>query len=300
MRFIRVRSLQQLVGTQCGVVVPSLRSWRSRPVAAVPLALLLLLALLWLLVGGGLQVLVHDFHTAAPVSHPRPDPSGVVAAPPGTRTAELVSAQSRRSGLRHASFPTPRPGPSSIVCPACQHGQVPSVRQPTTGRRPARPMRHAGLCRNPRDAGCATLSFPHEHYEDPAHGSMDILDVLTNSPPDNPAWGPQLCEQTGYGTGTIYPALDRLLQAGLIEDRWEDRHRMTGPAVVTTRSLPTAAPHTTKRSGSARLAVRHGRGPLYVPEGQHDRGGHTRPRRRCRRRTASIRRSARHPRLCPH
>jgi PadR family transcriptional regulator PadR len=51
---------------------------------------------------------------------------------------------------------------------------------------------------------------------------MDVLDVLTNSPLDNPAWGLRLCEQTGYGTGTIYPALDRLLQAGLIEDRWED------------------------------------------------------------------------------
>jgi DNA-binding PadR family transcriptional regulator len=51
---------------------------------------------------------------------------------------------------------------------------------------------------------------------------LDVLDVLTNSPPDNPAWGLRLCEQTGHGTGTIYPALDRLLQAGWIEDRWEE------------------------------------------------------------------------------
>ncbi len=51
---------------------------------------------------------------------------------------------------------------------------------------------------------------------------MDILDVLTNSPPDNPAWGLRLCEQTGYGTGTIYPALDKLLKAGWISDYWED------------------------------------------------------------------------------
>ena len=51
---------------------------------------------------------------------------------------------------------------------------------------------------------------------------MDVLDVLTNSPPDNPAWGLRLCEQTGYGTGTIYPALDRLLKAGWISDHWED------------------------------------------------------------------------------
>ena len=51
---------------------------------------------------------------------------------------------------------------------------------------------------------------------------MDVLDVLTSSPSDNPAWGLRLCEQTGHGTGTIYPALDRLMKAGWITDRWED------------------------------------------------------------------------------
>jgi PadR family transcriptional regulator PadR len=51
---------------------------------------------------------------------------------------------------------------------------------------------------------------------------MDILDVLMNAPPDNPAWGLQICEQTGHGTGTVYPALDRLLKVHWIEDRWED------------------------------------------------------------------------------
>lgn len=50
---------------------------------------------------------------------------------------------------------------------------------------------------------------------------MDILDVLTSSPPDDPPWGLRLCEQTGYGTGTIYPAVDRLLKVAWIEDRWE-------------------------------------------------------------------------------
>jgi PadR family transcriptional regulator PadR len=51
---------------------------------------------------------------------------------------------------------------------------------------------------------------------------MDVLDVITNSPPYDPAWGLRLCEVTGYGTGTIYPALDRLLKAGWIIDHWED------------------------------------------------------------------------------
>ena len=51
---------------------------------------------------------------------------------------------------------------------------------------------------------------------------MDVLDVLTNSPPGDPVWGLRLCEVTGYGTGTIYPALDRLLKAGWITDHWEN------------------------------------------------------------------------------
>ena len=51
---------------------------------------------------------------------------------------------------------------------------------------------------------------------------LDILDALASSSPDDPPWGLRLCEQTAYGTGTIYPALDRLLKVGWIEDRWED------------------------------------------------------------------------------
>lgn len=51
---------------------------------------------------------------------------------------------------------------------------------------------------------------------------MDVLDILTSSPSNNPAWGLRLCEQTGYGTSTIYPALDRLMKAEWITDHWED------------------------------------------------------------------------------
>jgi hypothetical protein len=29
---------------------------------------------------------------------------------------------------------------------------------------------------------------------------MDVLDVLANPPPDNPAWGLRLCQVTGHGT----------------------------------------------------------------------------------------------------
>jgi PadR family transcriptional regulator, regulatory protein PadR len=51
---------------------------------------------------------------------------------------------------------------------------------------------------------------------------MDVLDVLAASPPEDPAWGLLLCEATGYGPGTVYPALNRLLKAGWIEDHWQD------------------------------------------------------------------------------
>ena len=51
---------------------------------------------------------------------------------------------------------------------------------------------------------------------------LDILDVVMNASTDDPVWGLKLCEQTGHGTGTIYPALDRLLQAGWIKDKWEE------------------------------------------------------------------------------
>ncbi len=51
---------------------------------------------------------------------------------------------------------------------------------------------------------------------------LDILDAVIGAPPDDPAWGLKLCEETGYVTSTVYPALDRLLKAGWISDRREE------------------------------------------------------------------------------
>jgi hypothetical protein len=51
---------------------------------------------------------------------------------------------------------------------------------------------------------------------------MDVLDVIMGAPADDPAWGLRICDATGRGSGTVYPALDRLLKAGWVEDRWED------------------------------------------------------------------------------
>jgi PadR family transcriptional regulator, regulatory protein PadR len=50
---------------------------------------------------------------------------------------------------------------------------------------------------------------------------MDVLDVIMSAPAAEPVWGLQICEQTGRGSGTVYPALDRLTKAGWISDRWE-------------------------------------------------------------------------------
>lgn len=51
---------------------------------------------------------------------------------------------------------------------------------------------------------------------------MDVLDVLTSAPPEDPPWGLRFCELTGLGSGTIYPVLDRLMKAAWISDWWED------------------------------------------------------------------------------
>jgi hypothetical protein len=49
-----------------------------------------------------------------------------------------------------------------------------------------------------------------------------VLAAVVDAPDTNPAWGFSICESTGMGSGTVYPALDRLMQAGLIRDEWED------------------------------------------------------------------------------
>jgi DNA-binding PadR family transcriptional regulator len=51
---------------------------------------------------------------------------------------------------------------------------------------------------------------------------LDVLSLLAAATPQEPEWGLSICRKTGYGTGTVYPALERLLQAGLIASSWED------------------------------------------------------------------------------
>jgi hypothetical protein len=36
------------------------------------------------------------------------------------------------------------------------------------------------------------------------------------------AWGYRVCEQTALGPASVYPALNKLIRAGVITARWED------------------------------------------------------------------------------
>ncbi|WP_084965788.1 PadR family transcriptional regulator [Thermoactinospora rubra] len=48
-----------------------------------------------------------------------------------------------------------------------------------------------------------------------------VLDVLMASSADDPVWGYRICELSGLGSGTVYPILERLEEAGWIEGKWE-------------------------------------------------------------------------------
>jgi PadR family transcriptional regulator, regulatory protein PadR len=48
-----------------------------------------------------------------------------------------------------------------------------------------------------------------------------VLAAVVDAPEAEPAWGLSVCNRTGLGPGAVYPALDKLMQAGLICDQWE-------------------------------------------------------------------------------
>lgn len=47
----------------------------------------------------------------------------------------------------------------------------------------------------------------------------DVLRVLRMS--SEPVWGLKIVRDTGRPTGTVYPLLERLERAGMVESRWE-------------------------------------------------------------------------------
>jgi PadR family transcriptional regulator len=48
-----------------------------------------------------------------------------------------------------------------------------------------------------------------------------VLDALAHAGPDEPMWGYKLTEQTGLGSGTIYPILERLESGKYVSARVE-------------------------------------------------------------------------------
>ncbi|HEV2891770.1 MAG TPA: helix-turn-helix transcriptional regulator [Frankiaceae bacterium] len=48
-----------------------------------------------------------------------------------------------------------------------------------------------------------------------------VLDVIMGAPPEDPAWGYRIIDESGLGSGTVYPIVDRLEEAGLIVGEWE-------------------------------------------------------------------------------
>jgi PadR family transcriptional regulator len=48
-----------------------------------------------------------------------------------------------------------------------------------------------------------------------------VLDALAHAGPGDLIWGYRLCEQTGLGSGTIYPILERLEGRGYVSARVE-------------------------------------------------------------------------------
>jgi len=57
--------------------------------------------------------------------------------------------------------------------------------------------------------------------------TLDVLAVMCRAA--DPIWGLQIVRQTSLATGTIYPILARLEDAGWIESEWEDVQDHGGP-----------------------------------------------------------------------
>jgi DNA-binding PadR family transcriptional regulator len=53
--------------------------------------------------------------------------------------------------------------------------------------------------------------------------TLEVIKVLLASTPDSPAWGLKICEEADLGSGTVYPILERLVDAG-----WVTRYEETG------------------------------------------------------------------------
>jgi DNA-binding MarR family transcriptional regulator len=57
--------------------------------------------------------------------------------------------------------------------------------------------------------------------------TVDVLKVLFGA--NAPVWGLKVIKDSGRPAGTVYPALDRLEEAGWLRSRWENDSERSGP-----------------------------------------------------------------------
>ena len=80
---------------------------------------------------------------------------------------------------------------------------------------------------------------------------LAVLDVLQESTIDNPAWGLQICEITGLGSGTVYPILDRFAKAGWVSS-WDEAEPHPGRPARRYWAMSAAGLEATKQALDAR------------------------------------------------
>ncbi|WP_309116970.1 PadR family transcriptional regulator [Saccharothrix sp.] len=66
-----------------------------------------------------------------------------------------------------------------------------------------------------------------EPLERVGRATLDVLDVLLDG--DRPRWGLEIIKLTGRPSGSVYPLLDRLEQAGWVTSSWDDDADRRGP-----------------------------------------------------------------------
>jgi PadR family transcriptional regulator, regulatory protein PadR len=97
--------------------------------------------------------------------------------------------------------------------------------------------------------------------------TVRVLDMLMSADPDEPPWGYRICEETGLGSGTVYPILERLEKAEWIAGRWETSQPEDRPSrrfyTITERGA---------REYAAAVAAKRSR-HRWVPLPIHPRGG---------------------------
>jgi DNA-binding MarR family transcriptional regulator len=93
-----------------------------------------------------------------------------------------------------------------------------------------------------------------------------VLDALLAATADDPPWGYRICEEAGLGSGTVYPILERLEEAGWIEGTWE----VGQPADRPRRRLYKVTGAGRREYAAALAARRSRRGLSIVPSPRWD------------------------------